>query len=279
MTFGKKAKQVKTQYETENQNLGRAAYPKIEPTLNRISDLTMNPDEYRKNIIDTYYNSDNSAQWSDTQRNIRRNMANATANNYAATHGGYSSAGQKYYDDVTRAMNDYNSRLWDYGVSGANNMYNSDLTNTNNYYKTLLSTHDLAKTGDAIDAYNQQVDKANKQWWTNALNQVGSAVEALAPGPWKAIGTGMRVGGWAGSTDYGDSLARLGSQFGASSDPNAYRTGAEDLGGIVSSGLNNWMNWGGAANTTSNVNATNKSQGDSWEELVKRNGWGKYLGK
>lgn len=245
MTFGKKEKVDKTQYETENQNLGRAAYPKIQPALDRVGDLTMNPDEYRKNIMNTYYNTDNSAQWSDAQRNIRRNMANATANNYAATHGGYSSVGQKYYDDVTRAMNDYNSRLWDYGVNSANNMYNADLANTNNYYKTLLGTHQLAERGDAIDNYNELVDRQNKQWWSNALNELGSVVENVAPGPWKAIGTGMRLGGWAGSKDYGDAMAMRGQQIDLSSDPNAYRSGAESLGGIVSSGLNNWMNWGG----------------------------------
>lgn len=260
MGFGKKEKIQKTQYETENQNLGRAAYPKIQPALDRVGDLTMNPDEYRKNLIDTYYNSDNSAQWSDAQRNIRRNLSNATANNYAATHGGYSSAGQKYYDDVTRAMNDYNSRLWDYGVNSANNMYNSDLANTSNYYKTLLGTHQLAEQGDAIDNYNELVDKQNKQWWANALNEIGSGVEALAPGPWKAIGTGMRVGAWAGSKDYGDAMAMRGKQIGLSGDPDAYRSGSEDLGGIVSSGINNWMNWGGAKSPTGGSSISSKAQ-------------------
>ena len=110
MGFGKKEKIKKTQYETENQNLGRAAYPKIQPALDRVGDLTMNPDEYRKNLMDTYYNSDNSAQWSDAQRNIRRNLSNATANNYAATHGGYSSAGQKYYDDVIKYQEEEEQR-------------------------------------------------------------------------------------------------------------------------------------------------------------------------
>lgn len=248
MALGKKARQEKTDFENEGQELGKYAYPKINPTLDRIGDLTMNPDEYRQNLLNTYYNSDNSAMWSDAMRNYRRQMANATANNYAATNGGYSSAGDKYYNDIQRYQNDLNSRLWDYGVNSANSMYNKDLANTQDYYNTLTNQWGLKKAGDAIDAYNQQVDKSNKQWWTNALNEVGSAVEALAPGPWKAIGTGMRVGGWAGSTDYSDNLARLAGQFGGNVDPSAYRNGATDLGGIVSSGINNWMNWGGVKN-------------------------------
>ena len=261
MALGKKAKQVKTDYEGEGQELGKYAYPKINPALDRIGDLTMNPDDYRKNLLNTYYNSDNSAMWSDAMRNYRRQMANATANNYAATGGGYASTGDKYYNDVQRYQNDLNSRLWDYGVNSAQKMYNQDLANTQNYYNTLRNQWDLKKTGDAIDAYNQQVDKANKQWWSNALNEVGSAVEAMAPGWWKAIGTGMRLGGYAGSTDYSDNLARLAGQFGGNSDPSAYKNGATDLSGIVSSGMKNWMNWGGVQNPIGNVGSGDSSEG------------------
>ena len=172
-------------------------------------------------------------------------------------------------------MNDYNSRLWDYGVNSANNMYNSDLTNTSNYYKTLLGTHQLAEQPDAIDNYNELVDKQNKQWWANALNELGAVGEALAPGPWKAIGTGMRINGWIGAKDYGDAMAMRGKQLGLSSDPDAYRTGVEDLGSITSSGVNNWMNWGGIMNSmggNDNINGKSKNNtkksGGGWENFA-----------
>lgn len=245
MTFGKKQKQAKTQYENENQDIGRNAYTQMQPALDRIGDLTMNPDDYRQKMINTYYNTDNSAQWSDAQRNALRTLSNATAHNYAATHGGYSSAGDRYYDDTQRAVNDYNARLWDRGVQSGNAMYQQDLGNTQNYYRTLLGTHDLAKAPDAIDAYNQQLDEANKTWWTEPLAQVGNAVEQFAPGWWKAIGTGMKMGANAASKDYSDSLARLSGQFGGTSDPTAFKSSATDFGGLMSSGANNWMNWGG----------------------------------
>ncbi|MBP5596342.1 MAG: hypothetical protein J6Y02_13225 [Pseudobutyrivibrio sp.] len=280
MTFGKKEPIKKTQYETENQEIGRSAYPKIQPTLDRIGDLTMNPDEYRQKMMNTYYDPNKTASWSDLQRAINTNLSNATARNYNTMAGGYSSSGQKYYDQNTRAMNDLAARYYDNALSGANALYQNDLGNTQKYYGTLLGTHDLAKAPDAIDSYNDLVKESNKQWWANALNELGAVGEALAPGPWKAIGTSMRIGGWAGSKDYGDAMARLGGQIGLSSDPNAYRTGVEDLGSITTSGINNWMNWGGIMNPMGNTgNANGKSQGDSWEELIKRNGWEKYLAK
>lgn len=255
MSFGNKQPQTKTQYETENQQIGREAFTKMGDALNRYGDMASNPDTYRKNILNDYYDSDNSALWSDAQRAARRNLTNATANNYAATHGGYSSAGNKYYDDVTRRMNDYNARLWDYGVNSANTMYNSDLSNARQYYGDLGNTHDLAKTGDAIDAYNSMLKESNKRWWTEPLAQVGTAVESLAPGWWKLIGTGMKAGANAFSKDYSDGLARLSGQFGGNNDPTAFKNSATDVGGLISSGVNGYMNWGGLKGNIAQANA------------------------
>lgn len=236
MALGKKAKQTKTQYENENQALGRAAYPKIQPTLDRIGDLTMNPDQYRKDILNDYYNSENSARWSDAQRNALRTLANATANNYSATHGGYSSAGNKYYDDTTRAVNDYNARLWDVGVNSANDMYNKDLTNTQSYYKTLLGQHDLAQRPDAIDTYNQVIDKANKNAWTGIANTAGSVIGSIPTPVTRAIGAGLQLAGNIGSTDYSDTLSRLGAEISPSTLGNReqYINPATNLGTIAS---------------------------------------------
>lgn len=243
MSFGKKQPQVKTQSETENQQIGRQANQYIIPAMQRANDLSMNSDKYRKQYIDDYFT--NSASWNDAQRNMRRQLANATANNYAATHGGYSSAGSKYYDDVTRGLNDYNARLWDQGVKTGDSLWQNDLNAVTGNLSNMNTLHGLAAQGDAIDAYNQQLKEANKRWWTEPLAQIGNAVESMAPGWWKLIGTGMKAGANAASKDYSDSLARLSGQFGGTNDPTAFKNSASDFAGLMSSGVNNWMNWGG----------------------------------
>lgn len=259
MSFGKKQKQVKTQYETENQQLGRNAYPQIQPTLDRIGDLAMNPDEYRQNQLNTYYNANNSAQWSDAQRNTLRTLANATANNYAATHGGYSSAGNKYYDDNVRAVNDYNARLWDTGVKSANDMLTQDTNLAQNYYKNLLNQHDMAAVPDAVDAYNDVIDKANGNSWTNIASTIGQGLSAI-PNPYtKAIGAGLQFAGAAGSKDYSGSLSRLGALAGINKagETSQYINPSTNFGATMSNVLdqaNKNDTWGKLANWYNNRN-------------------------
>lgn len=241
MSFGKKQKQQTTQYERENQQIGRDAYQNIQPAVDRMNTLAMNPDEYRKNAINTYWNAENSAQWSDAQRNMLRNLSNATAHNYAATGGGYSSAGNKYYDDVSRLMNDYNARLWDKGIEGSQNMLTQDYNLTTNDLENLRKLHAGAQTADAIDAYNKVIDQSNKTWYTEPLAQIGNVVEALPIGGYKYIGTGMKLGANALSKDYSDTLARLSGQFNGTTDPNAYKNSATSLGGLVSGSMKNLL--------------------------------------
>lgn len=263
MGFGKKQPQTKTRYETENQQLGRNAYPQIQPTLDRIGDLAMNPDEYRQNQLNTYYNANNSAQWSDAQRNTLRTLANATANNYAATHGGYSSAGNKYYDDNVRAVNDYNARLWDAGVNNVNNMLTQDTNLAQNYYKNLLAQHDMAAVPDAVDAYNDVIDKANKNSWTNIANTIGQGLSAI-PNPYtKAIGAGLQFAGAAGSKDYSGSLSRLGALAGINKagETSQYINPATNLGATMSNVLdqaNKNDTWSKLANWYNNKNDKSK---------------------
>jgi len=219
MAFGKKAKQPKTQYQTEQQALGRDAYGRITPALDRIESLTMNPDQYRQENINNYFNS--GAQWNDAMRNYRRQMSQATANNYNATNGGYSSAGQRYYDDVQRAQNDYNARLYDAGVNTVNNMLSQDLGSANSYYNLLNNQHAYAAQPDAIDTANQLIDKANKNAWTSALNSAGDVASLF--GPWgKAIGGAMKLGSWAGSTNYDQAIANTLNSAGINTNASAY---------------------------------------------------------
>lgn len=236
MAFGKKAKTPKTQYQTEQQELGRAAYPYIEPQRQRIADLTNNADAYRQKGINNYFNT--SATWNDALRNYQRQMAQATANNYNATGGGYSSAAQRYYDDVQRNQNDYNARLYDRGVNIVESMLGNDRNAAINYYNLLNNQHAYAAQPDAIDTANELIDKSNKNVWSNMLQQGGKVV-SMIPTPWtRAIGAGMQLGGWAGSQDYSNAISNVLNSADIKSDSSAYANPAANLGttlgGIVS---------------------------------------------
>lgn len=255
MAFGKKAKTPKTQYQTENQQLGRDAYGRITPALDRLESLSMNPDEYRQQGINNFFNS--SADWNDAMRQYRRQMNQATANNYNAMNGGYSSAGQKYYDDTQRYANDLNSRLYDRGVQTVNNMLSQDTGLAQNYYNTLMGQHDLAAQPDAIDTANQLIDKSNKNAWSNILGQAGTMVESLAPGWWKLIGTGMKAGANAGSTDYSNAIANVLNSANIKSDASTYANPSTNLGSLITSSAQGYKNWNGLFGMINSANAAN----------------------
>jgi len=234
MAFGKKAKNQKTQYQTENQQLGRQAYPYIQPAFERYQDLTMNPDTYRQQGINDYFNA--SASWNDALRNYNRQMAQATANNYNATGGGYSSAAQRYYDDVQRNENDYNARLYDRGVNTVENMLTNDINRAGNAYNLATGQHNLAAQPDAIDTSNALIDKNNRNAWSNILQQGGKVVSMFGP-VGRVVGGAMQLGGWAGSTDYSNAIANALNSGDIQSDASAYANPATDLGTTIA-GMN-----------------------------------------
>lgn len=234
MAFGKKAKNKKTQYQTENQQLGRRAYPYIQPAFERYQNLTMNPDTYRQQGIDDYFNT--SASWNDALRNYSRQMAQATANNYNATGGGYSSAAQRYYDDVQRNQNDYNARLYDRGVNTVENMLTNDIDRAGNAYNLATGQHNLAAQPDAIDTSNALIDKNNRNAWSNMLQQGGKVVSMFGP-VGRVVGGAMQLGGWAGSTDYSNAIANALNSGNIKSDASAYTNPATDLGTTIT-GMN-----------------------------------------
>lgn len=263
MAFGKKAKTPVTKYQREQQKLGRNAYRDIEPQRQRIADLTNNANQYRQEGINNFFNSD--ANWNDALRNYRRQMAQATANNYFSTGGGYSSAGKKYYDDTQRAANDLNSRLYTQGVSTVENMLSNDRNSAINYYDLLNQQHGFASQPDAIDEYNKLVDKQNKQWWVDQLYAHANLAEALAPKQWKAIGTVGKLGANALSTNYEDAMTNLGkTAFGNNyqADPRA----VTDVNGVLASSANNYSNWFGLGGIGGQGNSINSlfggGQGD-----------------
>lgn len=234
MAFGKKAKNQKTQYQTENQQLGRQAYPYVQPAFERYQDLTMNPDTYRQQGINNYFNT--SASWNDALRNYNRQMAQATANNYNATGGGYSSAAQRYYDDVQRNQNDYNARLYNQGVKTVENMLSNDIDRAGSAYNLATGQHNLAAQPDAIDTANALIDKNNRNAWSNMLQQGGKVVSMFGP-VGRVVGGAMQLGGWAGSSDYSNAIANALNSGGIQSDASAYANPATDLGTTIA-GMN-----------------------------------------
>lgn len=255
MAFGKKAKTPKTQYQTEQQKLGRKAYPYVQPAFERYQDLTMNPDKYRQEKADTYFNSD--ADWNDALRNYRRQMSNATANNYTATGGGYSSAAQRYYDDVQRAANDYNARLYSRGLSNVENMLGNDITYAGNAYNLANTQHAYAMQPDAIDTANALIDKNNRNAWSNMLQATGKVVSMIPTPITRAIGAGMQLGGWAGSTDYGNAISNVLNGANIKSDASSYTNPASSLTNTL--GNIDWKGFRGDGNYWSNLFTGNKA--------------------
>lgn len=279
MALGKKQKATASQLERENQQLGRDAYTQMQPAIDRYGDLASNPDEYRQQMINTYYDPNKSAQWSDAQRQMLRTLGNATARNYNATHGGYSSSGNRAYDDQVRAVNDYAARLWDAGVTGGNNLYQSDLGTARQYVDDLGNIHNLAAAADNIDAYNNLVDQSNKNRFSGILSNVGGVIGSIPTPLTRGIGAGLSLAGAATAKDYSDALAMRAGQMGLKADPNAYKNPATNLpsvlgqiaGNYSKEGANDWahlMDWvnnrkGQPTSTTPQVTATNP-----WDEYL-----------
>lgn len=262
MAFGKKASQPKTQTQVEGQELGRSAYGDIQPTYSRVRDLAMNPDDYRQSHINDFFNT--GASWNDTLTQSKRALGQATANNYNAMNGGYSSAGQKYYNDTQKGVNDYNARLYDAGVQTVNNMLGLDSSLAQNAYKNALNQWGFANEGDQIDTYNNLVKKANNNSWTGLLNTAGDVASMFGP-IGKGIGAAMKAGAWAGSTNYDDALNNLRLSQGYAK--------------IGPSGLINGVSPNAATNYNNLFGSLQGALSDSnwYQKLAAQNGWGNLL--
>lgn len=207
--MAKQAKRKQTDYTKGGRDISNTAIPIYQDTLEQIGDY--NRDQgigTINNYLDTYWGN-NAIQQSDFLRDYNRAMSGLTNNNYSSTNGGYTSTGQKSYDDQQRYYNDLAARMQSQGLNYASTM-------ANNYYQGLLNGSDrlnaayrLGKEYSDIDQYNDLVDQSNSNWLSNAMTSVGKGL-ALIPTPvTQGIGAALGAAGNFINVDTSGAMASL----------------------------------------------------------------------
>jgi hypothetical protein len=196
--MAKMAKDTQTDYTRGGKAISDTAIPLYQGNLRRMDDYLENPQRSINTYLDTYFNPENAA-YNDFLRNYTRRMADTTAHNYSATGGGYSTSGQRAYDDQQRAQNDLASRLRQYGIDTAYKMANTDFQNMRGANTDYFNAYNLGKAYSDIERYNNMVRQNNSflNQLGGALPAVGSAVGSLFGPAGAAIGNA--VGGLAGN--------------------------------------------------------------------------------
>lgn len=207
--MAKQAKRKQTDYTKGGRDISNTATPIYQDTLEQIADYNRDQGVGTiNNYLDTYW-SNNAIQQSDFLRDYNRAMSGLSNNNYSSTNGGYTSTGQKSYDDQQRYYNDLAARMQSQGVNYASTM-------ANNYYNGLLNGSDrlnaayrLGKEYSDIDQYNDLVDQSNSNWLSNAMTSVGQGL-AMIPSPWtQGIGAALGAAGNFINVDTSGAMASL----------------------------------------------------------------------
>lgn len=239
----KHAKKKQTDYNIGGKAISDTAIPLYQKNLTRMDEYLSDPTARQDMYLNKYYGADNVDQ-SDFLRNYKRAMGQTTANNYSATTGGYSSSGQRAYDDNQRYWNDYASRLRDQGVANSYSMANQDYQNMIGANSSYLNAYGLGKAYSDVDQYNDAVNKANSNWYSGVMSSVGKGLQAI-PNPWtKAIGAGLSVAGSLTNNGAEDLLNSMNSSGGIRSGEGG---SSNDLGGAFQKGyegigtlINDW---------------------------------------
>lgn len=189
----KKSKIKQTDYTRGGRDISNTAVPLYQDTLRAMGDYNNNTQGYIDSYLDKYYGA-NTARNNDFLREANRTLTNATARNYSATGGGYSSAGQRVYDDSNRYLNDRLARLYDAGVQSsaqmAQNYYNNLLQGADRYH----NAYKLGEDYSNIDQYNDQIDQSRNNWIGNVMDAAGE-VGMSSNNPWGvAIGAALKTG-------------------------------------------------------------------------------------
>lgn len=245
--MAKMAKKIQTDYTRGGHDISQTAIPYYQNALGYMNDYLSDPSVYINKYLNEFY-SDNAQSRKDFDRQYLNTMSKATANNYAATHGGYSSAGQRSYQDLQRNQNDLYARMREQGIQSAaglaQNWYNS-LLNASPVYQ---NAYKLGKDYSDIQQYNNGVQQNNSfgNQVAGALPAVGSAIGSI----WGPVGSA--IGGTAGGA--------LGS---ALSVDTSGITGSS--GGTTGSGSSQWSNLG---NVITNASEMAEQKG-GWSDMLK----------
>jgi len=197
--MSKQPKKKQTDYTIGGRDISNTAIPLYQKNLTRMDTYLEDPMAAQNKYLETYY-TNTPAQY-DFLRDYSNKMAQLTANNYAATTGGYASQNQRNYDQQQRNENDAAARLWDAGVTSAYKMSNQDFANMLNANNSYNQAYQLGKAYSDVDQYNDMVDQMNSNWWAPVLSSAGSVVSAAFPGIGTAIGGAMQGVGNAFAMD------------------------------------------------------------------------------
>lgn len=239
----KQAKKTQTDYTIGGKAISDTAIPLYQQGLTQLSDWTLDPTQQVDTILNKYYS--NTPQQSDFLRNYQRAMGNVTANNYAATHGGYSSSGDMARMDQQRNWNDLYSRLQDQGINRAFQMANANIGNLQNSIGLYDRAYGQGKEYSDVEQYNYLVDQ-NNSFGNQLAGIAGSAGKVLSaiPGPvTQGIGAGLQIAGNLGSVDNSGALASIG----AAGTPSSvgWNSMADSIGkglaGTAALGGDNWV--------------------------------------
>lgn len=234
--MAKQAKVKQTDWTKQGKSIADTSVPLYKEALKMQGDYLSNPQQYLDDYLNKYWS--NNANQSDFLRQYNRAMSNTTANNYAATTGGYTSAGQRAYDDQQRYQNDLASRLQTQGIQGASNLvgdwYNRLNTGLGNYN----TAYGLGENYSKIDQYNDLINQERNNWIGSALNGAGNALMS-SNNPWaQAIGGTMVGASGIVGTDTSNAKSWItGSNKSAGAggssgvDPNS--TWAQGVGGLM----------------------------------------------
>lgn len=278
----KRSKKKQTDYNIGGKAISDTAIPLYQKNLTRMDDYLSDPTARQDTYLNKYFGAD-SAQNSDFLRNYQRAMGNVTGNNYSATSGGYSSSGQRAYDDNQRYWNDMLSRLQGSNVLNAYNMAGQDYQNMLGANSSYQNAYSLGKAYSDVDQYNDMVNKANKNWYSGVMSAVGQGLSAI-PNPWTmGIGSALSTAGSFTGNNAGelaDQMAGLGNDARGGSGSsnilgNAFQKGYEGIGTLI----NDWKSdnkqyfpkWaGGKGIQTNKVNTGGSlfSSNDPWSAKV-----------
>ena len=233
--MGKKPKQTQTDYTRSGKAISDTAAPLYQSNLQRIDNYLQNPQAAMNKYLSDYY--ENNTATSDFLRNYNRAMSGQTGLNYAATTGGYTSTGQRAYEDQQRYQNDLAARLRDKGVSSAYNMASGDYKNmlaANNDYH---NAYGLGKPYSDIEQYNYLAKQHNSfgnqlaNIGGGLMSSAGNVLSAIPTAYTQAIGRGLQTAGYITS---GLALDGSGSQTAGA----AQRGAGDGIQGDIYGGAN-----------------------------------------
>lgn len=238
--MAKQAKLPQTQWTTAGRDISNTAAPLYQSNLQRMDTYLSDPQAALDSYLNKYYGA-NAIQNQDMLRAYNRAMGNQVGRNYAATGGGYSTSGQRAWNDQQSTWNDLVARLQQYGVGSAYDMSNRDYQNMLAANSAYHNAYGLGQNYSNIEQQNALADQQNKNWFSSALSGLGNAAMAIAPftgvaAPFVA-GAGALASGAGGATalDTSNAMNTMASIYGGQgvqpvTSNNTYTNIANQLG-------------------------------------------------